>query len=80
MGDLRVELVALIALGLLALVMRWVFRRPQIVRGRPVDAAASAELGLLQVVAAALPRDEAMRWRAKSSGKSRIIASRFPSM
>lgn len=64
MGDLRVEFIALVALGVLALAMRWVFRRPHIVRGRPVDAAQSTELGLLQVVASGLPREEAMRRRA----------------
>jgi hypothetical protein len=65
MGDLRVELIALVALGLLALAMRWVFRRPQIIRSRPPDAAQSAELGLLHVVASGLPRHEAMRRRAQ---------------
>ena len=64
MGDLRAELVVVCALGVLALAMRWVFRRPRISRTRPVDAAQSGELGLLQVVAAAVGRQEAMRLRA----------------
>ena len=63
-GDLHAELIALIALGVLALAMRWAFRRPRTARVRPVDAAQSTELGLLQVVAAGLPRAEAMRRRA----------------
>ena len=65
MGDLSVELTALVALGVLALTMRWVFRRPRLTAGTPrVDAADSAELGLLTVVVSAIPRDEAMRRRA----------------
>jgi hypothetical protein len=64
MGDVTVELTALAALGVLFLIMRWVFRRPRITNGRPVDAAQSTELGLLAVIAAALPREEAMRHRA----------------
>jgi hypothetical protein len=64
MGDVSIELTVLVALGVLALIMRWVFRRPRIVTGRPVDAAQSTELGLLQVIATALPREEAMRRRA----------------
>lgn len=58
---------AIIALLVLILVMRWVFARPKYRRGRPVDAAAAAEgeLGLLTVVATSLPRHGAMLTRAK---------------
>jgi hypothetical protein len=55
------ELTALVALGVLILVMRWVFSRPRRITSRPVDASDSAELGLLTVVARALPRAEADR-------------------
>jgi len=59
----------LVALGvalLLALVLRWVFRpsRPRPTR-RPPDAAESAELGLLTVVAPALDRAGALSRRAQ---------------
>ena len=65
MGELSVELTALIALGVLALIMRWVFRRPRLTAG-PVrtDATEAAELGLLAVVISAIGRTEAMQRRA----------------
>jgi hypothetical protein len=64
-GSVSGEVTVVIALVVLVLVMRWVFapsgrrRRP-----RPIDAATSNELGLLSVIASALPRSEAMRRRA----------------
>lgn len=64
MADVSAVVTALIALGVLALVMRWVFGSPRTRRGRPPDAAESAELGLLTVVATALPRTDALRHRA----------------
>jgi hypothetical protein len=56
-----------IAIGvvlLLSLVLRWVFR-PSFPRQRrrPVDAAASPDLGLLTVIAAGVDRGEALRRR-----------------
>lgn len=59
----------LTALGvvlLLALVMRWVFRpsRRHPITTRPVDAAASADLGLLTVIVAGVDRHGALRRRA----------------
>jgi hypothetical protein len=56
---------AFIVVGLLALVMRWIFR-PSHPRGSGplIDASDSRELGLLDVVATALPRQAAMEARA----------------
>jgi hypothetical protein len=62
--DISAEVIALVVLGVLALVMRWVFHRPRLISRAPVDAADSAELGLLSVIASGLPRNEAMRRRA----------------
>jgi hypothetical protein len=64
-NDPSAALVALGAVLLLILVLRWVFRpsRPR-AGSRPVDAAESADLGLLTVVVAAVDRTEAMRLRA----------------
>jgi hypothetical protein len=62
--DVSAELIALVAVGVLALVMRWVFRRPRLLTRAPVDAAESSELGLLSVIASALPRTESMQRRA----------------
>jgi hypothetical protein len=58
------ELTTLVALAVLALIMRWVFHRPRRVTQRPVDAAESAELGLLSVIATGLSRQDAMQRRA----------------
>jgi hypothetical protein len=58
------EITALIAVGLLALTTRWVFGSSRRRIGRPVDAAESAELGLLTVVVSAVPRAEALAQRA----------------
>lgn len=59
---------AFIALGVLlvlALVTRWVFRPSRKQQAtRPVDASESAELGLLTVIATALPRQDALGRRA----------------
>ena len=63
--DLSALGVALAVVLLLGLVLRWVFKppRPHAVV-RPPDAADSAELGLLTVVATALDRQDALRRRA----------------
>ncbi|HEV7192387.1 MAG TPA: hypothetical protein VGN35_04205 [Jatrophihabitantaceae bacterium] len=58
------ELTAVVALGVLALIMRWVFHRPRRITTRPLDAAESTELGLLGVLASGLSRQEAMQRRA----------------
>jgi hypothetical protein len=64
-NDPSAALVALGAVLLLILVLRWVFRpsRPRS-GGRIVDAAESADLGLLTVVVPGVDRAEAMRLRA----------------
>jgi ABC-type tungstate transport system permease subunit len=63
-NDVSALVVVVVVVCLLGLVMRWVFKpsRPRI--GRSVDAAESADLGMLDVVAADLPRDRAMLLRA----------------
>jgi hypothetical protein len=64
-GDLSAMITAFIVIGLLALLMRWIFR-PSHPRGSGplVDAGDSPELGLLDVIATALPRQAAMELRA----------------
>jgi hypothetical protein len=53
-----------VVLGL-TFVLRWVFRPSRPRQGRrPIDAAESAELGLLSVVATAVDRQGALRQRA----------------
>lgn len=58
------DLTAVVAIAILALIMRWVFHRPRRVITRPVNAAESTELGLLAVVASNLSRPDAMARRA----------------
>jgi len=62
--DISPEVTALIAVGILALLTRWVFRSPRRRSGRPVDASDSPELGLLTVIASGVPRTDALRHRA----------------
>lgn len=53
--------VALLVCGVLVLVMRWVFKPSRPRTGPPVDASDARELGLLAVIATAVPRAEATR-------------------
>lgn len=62
--DISAEITALIAVGVLALITRWVFSSSRRRSGRPVDAAESAELGLLTVVISRVSRTEALQRRA----------------
>ena len=64
-NDPRAAVVAIVVILLLGLVLRWVFRpsRPRQATV-PVDAASSPNLGLLTVISADLPRQEAMQRRA----------------
>jgi hypothetical protein len=62
--DISAEITALIAVGVLALITRWVFSSSRRRSGRPVDAAESAELGLLTVVVSRVSRTEALQQRA----------------
>jgi hypothetical protein len=57
---------ALVIVGLLSLVTRWVFRpsRPNSRPTRPVDATDAVDLGLLTVVLSGLTRQEALERRA----------------
>ena len=64
-ADLPTLAVTVVALALLAFVMRWTFRPSRPRTGRPVDAAESPDLGTLDVVVADISRDEAMQLRAK---------------
>jgi hypothetical protein len=72
--DVSAEITALIAVGVLALITRWVFSSSRRRSGRPVDAAQSAELGLLTVVVSGIPRSEAMQQRSVL-GESSIRSS-----
>jgi hypothetical protein len=65
-NDLSAQLIAVVVVGLLAVLVRWIFK-PSHPRGRKplVDAADSSELGLLDVVAVGLPRSAALAARAR---------------
>jgi hypothetical protein len=64
-ADLPTLLILIVVLALLLFVMRWTFRPSRARRGRPVDAADSPDLGMLDVIVADVPRAEAMQLRAK---------------
>jgi ABC-type tungstate transport system permease subunit len=64
-ADLQTLATALGALCVLMLVMRWTFKPSRPRYGRPVDAAESTDLGMLDVVAADLSRADAMLVRAR---------------
>jgi hypothetical protein len=72
--DISAEITALIAVGVLALVTRWVFRPSRRRSGRPVDASDSPELGLLTVVVSGVSRADALQHRAVL-GESSIRSS-----
>jgi hypothetical protein len=64
-NDPSAALIALGAVLLLAVIMRWVFRPSRPHRAsRPVDASDSPDLGLLTVILSGVDRAEAMRRRA----------------
>jgi hypothetical protein len=63
-NDPSAIIVSLLVVGLLALVLRWVWGRPRRTSA-PVDAADSKELGLLSVVASGLPRQQALEYRGR---------------
>ncbi len=56
--------IAVFVVLLLGLVLRWVFRPSRPRTGRPVDASASPDLGMLQVLATGVGREQAMQLRA----------------
>jgi hypothetical protein len=66
--DISAEITALVAVGLLALTTRWIFRSPRRGSVRPVDASESPELGLLTVIVSAVPRADALNRRAILGG------------
>ena len=63
-NDVSAIFIALLVVGLLVLIMRWVFKPSRPRTGLPVDAAASADLGMLAVVASKLTRQQALKLRA----------------
>lgn len=64
-NDPSALVVAVLVVLALGLVLRWVFRPSRPRQGvRPIDAAASANLGLLTVIAVGLERQEALRQRS----------------
>jgi hypothetical protein len=63
-NDVSAAIIALVVVGVLALLMRWVFKPSRPRSGPPVDAAASADLGMLAVVASKLTRQQALQLRA----------------
>jgi hypothetical protein len=64
-ADLPTLIILLVVLAALAVVMKWTFRPGRPRSGRPVDAADSPDLGMLDVIVANISRDEAMQLRAK---------------
>ena len=64
-ADLPTLAVLLVVLALLFVLLRWTFKPSWARRGRPVDAADSPDLGMLDVIVTDVPRAEAMRVRAK---------------
>ena len=64
-ADLPTLVILLVVLALLVLIMKWTFRPAQPRSGRPVDAADSPDLGMLDVIVASISRDEALQLRAK---------------
>jgi hypothetical protein len=64
-ADLPTVLVLIVVLALLLVIMKWTFRPARPRTGRPVDAAESPDLGMLDVIVADIPRDQAMALRAK---------------
>jgi hypothetical protein len=74
-NDPSAVIVAILVILILALVMRWVFRPSRPNRaGRPVDAAESANLGLLTVVLSGVSRQGALERRAQL-GEANIRSS-----
>jgi hypothetical protein len=65
-NDPSAAIVALVVAGLLALILRWVFKpsRPRSQHARGGNATDAADLGLLSVVASRLGRQDAMERRA----------------
>ena len=64
-ADLQTLVTAICALSLLVLVMRWTFKPSRPRYGRPIDAAESSDLGMLDVIASDLSRPDAMLVRAR---------------
>lgn len=64
MADLPAPAIVLVVAGMLALVLRWVFRPAGLRPEPPVDATEAADLGLLTVVASGVSRADAMAERA----------------
>jgi hypothetical protein len=63
-NDISAEITALIAVGILAVIARWVFRSRRGRPVRPVDASDSPELGLLTVIVSGVSRADALGQRA----------------
>jgi hypothetical protein len=57
--DVSADVIIFAVVGVLALIMRWVFRPSRPPTGRPVDASEARELGLLTVIRIAVPREQA---------------------
>lgn len=72
--DISAEITVLIAVGLLALTTRWIFRSSRRGSVRPVDASESPELGLLTVIVSGVTRTDALNRRA-TLGESGIRSS-----
>ncbi|MGN6607553.1 MAG: hypothetical protein ACTHMS_11175 [Jatrophihabitans sp.] len=63
-NDPSAGIIALLVVGLLVLVLRWVWSSKQPRRAPLIDAAASPHLGLLSVIAPKQTRADALRTRA----------------
>ena len=67
MSEIPATVIALIVVGIMILIMRWVFApsRPRWKQARTVDASEAPDLGLLTVVASGLSRHDALVQRAR---------------
>jgi hypothetical protein len=67
-GSYSADVTVLIALAVLVIAMRWIFKPSRPRRGplrRPADASDATDLGMLTVIAMALPRAGALEMRAR---------------
>jgi hypothetical protein len=63
-NDVSALVVAILVVGVLALITRWVFKPSRPRTGPVVDATESTDLGMLDILAADLSRSDAMTLRA----------------
>ena len=67
MSEIPASVIALIVIGIMILIMRWVFApsRPRWKQARTIDATEAPDLGLLTVITSGLSRHDALAQRAR---------------